>query len=127
MKRDLAYWRALDAKVKRCLVEIMDRPFRAMPKVGGELWLTRQITLALAPPFLLTPVATWMLYPWLPQPEAWLYEAAGVMLLDVAFVAHTDYKKAQQSAGELSESPPDAGEGSKAVPAGQWPADGKPP
>lgn len=97
-------WRSLDEwyRVERELKERIDactkRPFPAMPEIGGERWLTRQITLALAPPFLLAPIVTWLLYPWLPQPEAWLYEAAGLMLLGVAFVAHADYRKAQQAA-----------------------------
>lgn len=106
MKRDLAYWRELDARVKRRLAEWTSRPLPGMPARGGEHWLTRQATLWLAPAFLLTPLATWLLYPWLPQAEWWLYEAVGVMLLGVAVVAHTEYKKAQQSARDVSGHPP---------------------
>lgn len=98
MRIDLAYWRELDARVKRRLAAWTARPFPGMPRVGGEHWLTRQVTLALAPAFLLTPLVTWVLYPWLPQPEWWLYEGAGLMLLGVALVAHTEYKKAQHAA-----------------------------
>lgn len=106
MRHDLAYWRDLDARVKRRFADWLSRPLPGMPQEGGEHWLTRQATLWLAPAFLLTPLATRILYPWLPQPEWWLYEAAGMMLLGVALVAHTEYKKAQQSARDVSEPPP---------------------
>lgn len=106
MKHDLAYWRDLDARVKARLDAWMSRPFPGAPKHGTEYWIARQACLALAPPFLLAPLVTWLLYPWLPQPEAWLYEAAGMMLLGVALVAHTEYKKAQERAGDVSVHPP---------------------
>lgn len=91
-------WHRADRALKDRLDAWTKRPFPAMPEVGGEPWLLRQVTLALALPFLLAPPVTWFFYPWLPQPEAWLYEAAGAMLLGVAFVAHTDHRKAQQEA-----------------------------
>lgn len=101
----LAAWHDLEARLKTRLDEWTRHPFPGMPKVGGDAWLTRQVALALAPAFLLTPIATWILYPWLPQPEAWLYEATGVMLLGVSFVAHTEYKRAQLHAALLSAAP----------------------
>lgn len=103
--RELAYWYDLEARLKRRFDEITKRPFPAMPHVGGEMWLLRQVTLALAPAFLLVPIVTWALYPWLPQPDWWIYESAGVALLTVAFVAHTEYKKAQHAATVVSEHP----------------------
>ena len=103
-------WYRVERELKERLDELTKRPFPAMPDVGGEAWILRQVTLALAPPFFLAPLVTWLLYPWLPQPEAWIYEAAGMMLLCVAFVAHTDYKKAQQAAREVSGHPPEPGE-----------------
>lgn len=98
--RSLAEWHRVERDLKGRLDRLTKRPFPAMPEVGGEHWLTRQVTLALAPAFLLVPVVTWLLYPWLPQPEAWIYEAAGVMLLAVSFVAHTEYNRAQAATRE---------------------------
>lgn len=125
--RSLDEWYRVERELKERLDALTQRPFPAMPEIGGEHWLTRQVTLALAPAFLLAPLVTWLLYPWLPQREAWMYEAAGVMLLAAAYVAHADYKKAQRGARELSEFPPDAGEVSRAVSAGQSPAERKLP
>lgn len=105
MRRDLAYWRALDLRVKRRVGEWLDRPFPGAPRVGTDWWMARQVSLALAPPFFLAPVITTILYPWLPQPSAWLYVATSLMLLGVAFVAHTEYKKACDAALVVSETP----------------------
>lgn len=91
----LAYWYELDRRAKKRFDELLARPIPGLPEKGGDWWLARKLTLGLAPPFLLAPVATKLLYSWLPQPDWWLYEAMGMMLLGVAFVAHTEYKKAQ--------------------------------
>lgn len=101
----LEAWRELDARVKHRFDELTRWRPPGAPSLGADAWMSRQAAVAIATPFLLTPLITWILYPWLPQQDWWLYESTGVMLLGVAFVANTEYKKAQHTDGILSVSP----------------------
>lgn len=91
-------WYELDARVKRRIARLSAWRPPGAPAKGADAWMARQAALATAAPFLLTPLVTFLLYPWLPQRDAWLYELAGLMLLGVALVAHIEYKKAQAEA-----------------------------
>lgn len=116
MKRNLAYWRALDADVKRRFDEWTKRPIPGVPTLGTDAWVMRQVSLAFGVPLLLTPLVTLILYPWLPQPDGLVMLWMGMGALGVALAAHHEYKKAQQSGREVSEHPPATGKDASEMP-----------
>lgn len=101
----LEEWRRLDRDVKERFAKWEPR-FRGIPQEHVDLWLTYQMCAALALPFLLTPLVTWLIYPWLPQPEAWIHACAGMSLGVVSLAARHDYKKRIHSAPSVSANPP---------------------
>ena len=90
----LEAWAKLDRDVKERAAKFGEGiHFRGIaPNAVGD-WLTSQVCATLAVPVLATPIVTWLLYPWLPQPDAWLYVVAGLMLLGMSLVARHEYKK----------------------------------
>jgi len=97
-------WYDLDKRAKNWFARLgTNVRFRGVAPEALNAWLTAQACLALAVPFVATPLVTWILYPWLPQPDAWLYEFAGVMLLGVALVASHEYKKRNRVLRSISE------------------------
>lgn len=102
-------WRRLDREVKERFARWEPR-FRGIPPEHTTVWLTYNVCAALAPPFLLAPLITWKLYPWLPQPDAWIYACVGMALGGVALAARHEYKNRTQSARVVSDSPPQGGE-----------------
>lgn len=102
-------WHELDRRVKERVARMgSDIRFRGVAPEALNAWLTSQVTLAVAVPLLAAPLVTWVLYSWLPQPDAWLYELAGVMLLGVALAAHHEYKKLNATAPMHSDHSPAA-------------------
>src|SRR5581483_9094444 len=88
----LAYWRDLDARIKTSLAERFRLPSMNQPTPEAEdavlaAWLTKQIALALALPFLLTPIVMTVLFPGIPTPHPEAYYFCGVAGLAVSWIA----------------------------------------
>lgn len=102
---NLAEWHRLDREVKAWLDRATDLRFKGVPPQSLNAWLTAQVCFAIAIPLLLTPLVTMLLYPWLPQPDRWLYGLTGVGLLCVSLGAYHEYKKRAHETPALSEHP----------------------
>lgn len=101
----LAWWHERDARVKKWFVEL-GRDERPWP----EHERTRAIMLlchAIGWPCLLTPLITWWMYPWLPQPDAALFYLWGAASLGGALLAHLRLRDSrdERSAASLAANP----------------------
>lgn len=101
----LAWWHEQDRRLKERVANMQEPRFRGVPRGAVGAWLMSQLCFAMAIPFLLTPIVTRLLYPWLPQQDAWIYILAGAMLLAASLAAHRECQRARDAEGMVSGNP----------------------